>query len=630
MPDDTQIDLRETVAELRRQLDARTAARDEALAREAAIAEIMQLINRSHGDLAPVFDSILEKAHTLCGATRGALALFDGESLRVAAAHGYPEEFAEELRDGVIVSQVPAPLLAGARMLHYPDLRQIDDPTARAIAERGGVRTNLLLPLRKDGALLGLITCNRQEVRPFTDGQIALLENFAAQAVIAIENARLLTETREALEQQTATAEVLQVINSSPSELAPVFDAMLARALSLCDATHGHIWRVEGHQAHAVALRGDAQFIESMRRESPTDLLSGRPLTRIARGEHVVRIPDATKEELYRAHDAYREFIDASGIRSGVMVALRKDEALLGAIVVHRKEVRPFTDKQIALLRNFAAQAVIAMENARLLTETREALEQQTATAEVLQVINSSPGDLTPVFDAILEKAHALCGATYGTLLLRDGETFRALTTRGYPESLADQLRQGGQPGPSHPIWRLVDGESFTHVPDLAIVEEPWAQSVVQLGGVRTSLWVPLRRDENLLGAITAARADVRPFTEKQIALLQNFAAQAVIAMENARVLTETREALDQQTATAEVLGIINSSPGNLSPVFDALLEKALSLCRGQLWDHEHVRGRASGTSCGFHPRSRRLVLPVKARRGLRPVGLLAVQFIAV
>src|SRR6516225_7537300 len=179
---------------------------------------------------------------------------------------------------------------------------------------------------------------------------------------------------------------------------------MLARALSLCEATHGHIWRVEGQQAHAVALRGDAQFIGSMQRESPTDLRSGRPLTRLARGDQVVRIPDATEEELYRTHPAYREFIDASGIRSGVMVALRKDEVLLGAIVVHRKEVLPFTDKQIALLQNFASQAVIAMENARLLTETRDALEQQTATSEVLQVINSSPGDLLPVFEAIVEK----------------------------------------------------------------------------------------------------------------------------------------------------------------------------------------------------------------------------------
>src|SRR5215469_11169412 len=602
MPDDTQIDLRETVAELRRQLDARTAARDEALAREAAIAEIMQLINRSHGDLAPVFDSILEKAHTLCGATRGALALFDGESLRVAAAHGYPEEFAEELRDGVIVSQVPAPLLAGARMLHYPDLRQIDDPTARAIAERGGVRTNLLLPLRKDGALLGLITCNRQEVRPFTDGQIALLENFAAQAVIAIENARLLTETREALEQQTATAEVLQVINSSPSELAPVFDAMLARALSLCDATHGHIWRVEGHQAHAVALRGDAQFIESMRRESPTDLLSGRPLTRIARGEHVVRIPDATKEELYRTHDAYREFIDASGIRSGVMVALRKDEALLGAIVVHRKEVRPFTDKQIALLQNFAAQAVIAVENARLLTETREALEQQTATAEVLGVINSSPGDLAPVFDAMLEKAMRLCDANFGWMFTIDGNSAHIVAEREVPEAFVAYVTENPPGiGPDTFFGRAVLRRSIIHTADIRTADtyrsgQPLAKAAADLGGVRAILMAPLVKEARALGVFAIFRTEVRPFSDKQIALLQNFAAQAVIAMENARLITETREALEQQTATAEVLGVINSSPGDLEPVFDAILEKAHSLCGAahgslQLWDGEKFRG---------------------------------------
>jgi PAS domain S-box-containing protein len=190
--------------------------------------------------------------------------------------------------------------------------------------------------------------------------------------------AELSAELREAREQQTATAEVLQVINSSPGDLAPVFDAMLEKALRLCSATHGHIWRVEGQHAHAVALHGDAQFIESMRGESPTSLLSDRPLGRIARGEHVVRLPDATKEEIYRTNPAYRKFIDASGIRSGVMVALRKAEALLGAIVVHRKEVLPFTDKQIALLQNFAAQAVIAMENARLIGELSQRTEELT------------------------------------------------------------------------------------------------------------------------------------------------------------------------------------------------------------------------------------------------------------
>src|SRR5215467_14597568 len=196
MPDDTQIDLRQTVAELRRQLDARTAERDEALAREAAMAEVMQLINRS-SDLAPVFEAILDKAHTLCDATLGSLFLFDGELFRAAATHGYPDDLAQRLRDGVVLSATTQLLDGSVRWVHNPDLTLLDTPTARAVSGRGGVRTNLMLPLRKDGRLLGAISCNRQEVRPFSDKEIALLQNFAAQAVIAMENARLLDEIRQ-------------------------------------------------------------------------------------------------------------------------------------------------------------------------------------------------------------------------------------------------------------------------------------------------------------------------------------------------------------------------------------------------------------------------------------------------
>jgi GAF domain-containing protein len=562
-----------------------TAELREAREQQAAATDILELINRSPRDLAPVFDAMLEKAHRLCGVDYGTLQLYDRGRFCAVATRGYPEP----IRDLVSRPYALGPnnpiqsLIDGGPLLAISDLvkhhEEPVNPRTQAAIEIG-IRSILFLPLRKDNLLLGLISAGRKEVGHFSEKEIALLQNFAAQAVIAMENARLITETREALEQQTATAEVLQVINASPGDLGPVFDAMLDKAMSLCEAASGVLMTYDGEYLHAVSWRGVPEvFYDYLRK--PVRPAPGNTVFRLLQGEEVVHIADLREDADNRYGDAARRaIIDLGGARTLVLVPLRKDGKLVGTIRVYRQEVRPFTDKQIALLKNFAAQAVIAMENARLLTETREALEQQTATAEVLGVINNSPGDLGPVFDAILEKAHSLCGAAHGALVVRDGNQFLAVATHGLPEQFAKILRQPFPSYPGAPYERLLQGERLIHIRDQAAGKQtyPIGRASVEAGG-RTLLFVPLRKDDSLLGYITAGRQEVRPFSDNEIALLENFAAQAVIAMENARLLTETREALEQQTATAEVLQVINSSPGDLAPVFDAILEKAHALC---------------------------------------------------
>jgi GAF domain-containing protein/anti-sigma regulatory factor (Ser/Thr protein kinase) len=589
-------DLQKSYAELEQRVADRTAELSEALDQQTATAEVLGVINSSPGDLAPVFDAMLEKATTLCDAHSGFLWTFDAGRYRAAATRDLPPQFEKFLRE----PRVPGPqtgigrLARGERLVHIEDVAAIEayesgDPLHRASVDLGGFRTVLVVPLRKDGNLLGGFSIERQEVRPFTEKQIALLQNFAAQAVIAMENARLITETREALDQQTATAEVLGVINSSPGDLAPVFDAMLDKAMRLCTAAFGYLETYDGATFSPVARRGlPARYAEYLpRRERPE---ASGSYAQIVGGAPFVHVADLMEGDGYRTSPLRKALVDLGGARTSILVALRRDEILLGSLTIYRQEVRPFSDKQIALLQNFAAQAVIAMENARLITETREALEQQTATAEVLQVINSSPGDLAPVFDAMLEKALRLCEASFGTLYTYEGDTFHSVGYRGVSAALADFLRepikvpQSQIAHPSGSLGRLVRGDSVVHDDDIADSEAyriglPLRRALVDLDGARTALWVALRKDDKLLGTFVVYRREVRPFTDKQIALLQNFAAQAVIAMENARLITETREALEQQTATAEVLQVINSSPGDLAPVFDAMLDKAMRLC---------------------------------------------------
>ena len=397
----------------------------------------------------------------------------------------------------------------------------------------------------------------------------------------------LTRELKEANERQTATTNVLQVINSSPGDLVPVFDAMLDKATRLSEAAFGILWTYDGERFQAVAFHnvppGYVEFLREPQLASPV-----APLGRVARGEAFAHVPDLAADEYHeRAGFLVRQGLSLGGFRTVLAVPMRKDASLLGAITIYRREVQPFSDKQIALLQSFAAQAVIAIENARLINETREALERQTATAEVLQVINLSPGDLAPVFETILENAHSLCRVNYGSLQLYDGEKFRAVAVHGIAETFANRLRQGFVPGPNHPSQSLLEGARFAQVADCAEIDDPVTRAAFELSGIRTVLFIPLRKEGSLLGVIAAARRDVSLFTEKEITLLENFAAQAVIAMENARLLGELRKrttdlarSVDELTATGDVLKIISRSSVDLEMVLDTLVETVARLCR--------------------------------------------------
>ena len=578
----------------------------EVLEQQTATAEVLQVINSSPGDLAPVFDAILEKAVSLTEAVYAHLWRFDGEHFHPWRSHGEPE-FARLFEHLGPVKPNPdgdgflGRVMRGEHVLYIADVRNTEAyrsgyAPATTLGNVGGGRSVLTIALRKDHAVLGVLTVYRREVTEFSEKQIALLQNFAAQAVIAMENARLLTETREALEQQTATAEVLQVINSSPGDLAPVFDAILEKALGLCEAKFGNITTYDGEALHFAAAAGHPEFAEFLSREA----VRPSPVTgwgRIAAGEQFVHIVDLAAEQAYKDREPLRvATVELGGARTCIFVPLVKDNAILGVLTAYRQEVRPFTDKQIALLQSFTAQAVIAMENARLLTETREALEQQTATAEVLQVINSSPGNLAPVFDAMLEKAMRLCEAAFGTLWTYDGDRFRSVAQRGVPGPYADYLAHNAPPASAGTgRARLLRGEPFVHVADLKDEEpyrsgDPHRRAMVDLGGARTGLIVPLRKDDGVTGFVMIYRQQVRPFSDKQIALLENFAAQAVIAMENARLLNDLQdrtrdlqESLEYQTATSDVLQVISRSTFDLQPVLDTLVETASRLCNADL-----------------------------------------------
>jgi GAF domain-containing protein len=587
--------------DLQKQLDQRTRERDEELEQRAATAEVLRLISHATFDLQSVLDKLTETAARFCNADMAGITRERDGAYYYASVYNYPPELHESIRAARherTRGSVTGRVLLDRQTVHVHDVMRDPEYTMH-IAQKAGIRTALGVPLLRDGKAIGVIVLTRSKILPFTDKQIDLVTTFADQAVIAIENTRLLDELRrrttdltESLEQQTATSEVLKVISSSPGDLQPVFEAMLENALRICDAKFGNLWLREDDKFRIVAILGGSQeYREYLLAEPFVKPDSQSVMASVARNKEIVQVEDISTAPTYGMRMRIATIEIAKG-RTLVAVPMLKDDQVVGIIAIYRQEVRSFTKKQIELLQNFAAQAVIAIENTRLLNELRqrtadlsESLEQQTAMSQVLGVISSSPGELDPVFQAMLENATRLCEAKFGTMYFREGDAFRAVAMHGAtPSYRASRLHALIRPGPNTGISRAVQTRDVIQIEDVTVdrgysERDPIRVSAVELGGVRTLLCVPMLKEQEVIGAIAIYREVVRPFADKQINLVRNFSAQAVIAVENTRLLKELRQSLEQQTATADVLKVISRSTFDLHTVLNTLVEWAARLC---------------------------------------------------